>query len=66
MKKLLAITALSFLFSCNNEKTQPEPSPGILENTEQTNTTDTGALITDSVVLKDSNTADIEPMKKIN
>ena len=66
MKKLWVVPFVLFLWSCTDEAEQPTPSPGVLENTQQSNTSDSSGQITDSVVIKDTNTADVEPMKKIN
>ncbi|HEY0059851.1 MAG TPA: hypothetical protein VGB56_12015 [Flavisolibacter sp.] len=65
MKMIAAFTVL-LLFACNSGETEQEtPSPGVLEEIEQ-GVSDTSRLVTDSVVVPDSNTADIESMKKIN
>lgn len=65
VKKIIAFSTI-ILFACNSGETeQMTPSPGVLEEHEQ-GTSDTARLVTDSVVMPDSNTADIEAMKKIN
>ncbi len=64
--KIIAAFFVVVLFACNSDETvQASPSPGVLQEMEQ-GTWDTSQLVTDSVVMRDSNTADIESMKKIN
>jgi len=62
MKKYAALIALVVLFSCTDNGGQDPASPGTLP----TESADTTTLVTDSVIMRDSNTADIEAMKKIN
>ena len=66
MKRFFIIPLLLFFYSCTDGAEQPTPSPGVLDNTQQSNTSDSSGQITDSVVIKDTNTSDVEPMKKIN
>lgn len=64
MKIFIATVILSFLAACNEAGTGDAASPGTLPS--ENSRTDTSLLITDSVRIKDTNTADVEPMKKIN
>ena len=64
MKNFTAAFILIFLAACNEAGTEDAASPGTLPS--ENGRTDTSLLITDSVRIKDTNTADIEPMKKIN
>lgn len=64
--KIIAPLSLTLLLACNSgDGEQITPSPGVLEE-GQNGAGDTSRLITDSVVVRDTNTADIESMKKIN
>lgn len=64
--KITAGLFLTILFACSSgEQSQDTPSPGVLSPSESAES-DTSRLLTDSVLMRDSNTADIEPMKKIN
>lgn len=65
MRKFLVFPVFFLLNACA-ETEQVKPSPGVLQNTQQSNTSDSSGLVSDSVVIKDSNTADVEPLKKIN
>ena len=65
IKNIIAFSAIIFVACNSGETEQKTPSPGVLEEHEQ-GVSDTSRLVTDSVVMRDSNTADIEPMKKIN
>jgi hypothetical protein len=60
MKILFAFALIVFGISCNSKPEKDAPSPGTGINN------DTSRLITDSVLIKDTNTADVETIKKIN
>lgn len=62
MKQSLLMLAIIFLLACSNDRQNNTASPG----TFAPGTTDTSKLITDSVVIRDSNATDIDAMKKIN
>lgn len=64
MKSFLALAFIVFIVSCNNNPGNDVPSPGTGTTNEANN--DTLRLITDSVLIKDTNTADVETIKKIN
>jgi hypothetical protein len=64
--KLIAAISLTLLFACNSgEQGQATPSPGVVKSSGES-VQDSSGLISDSVTVPDSNTADIESMKKIN
>ncbi len=65
MKKITVFIAMIFLFSCsNNSGGQDTASPGTLQPAGALPDTTKG--LTDSVLMPDRNTADIDVMKKIN
>ncbi len=64
MEKFIASAFIIIIFSCNGKgEEQDAASPGTLPTYEMH---DTSRLITDSVLIKDTNTSDVEVMKKIN
>ncbi len=64
MKKFKVFALIIFVYSCNsNGEEKDAASPGTLPTYEMH---DTSRLITDSVLIKDTNTSDVEVMKKIN
>ena len=63
MKSFFAFILIFLIVSCNNNPEKDAPSPGT-GTTNETN--DTSTLITDSVLIKDTNTSDVEAIKKIN
>jgi hypothetical protein len=64
MKSFFAFALIVLIVSCNNNPEKNAPSPGTVTKIENHN--DTSRLITDSVLIKDTNTADVETFKKIN
>ena len=63
MKSFFAFILIVLIVSCNNTPENDTLSPGT-GTTNETN--DTSRLITDSVLIKDTNTSDVEAIKKIN
>jgi len=65
MKKIAVILFVFACCSCSENRAPDAASPGTLPANSEVGP-DTNRLVTDSVLIRDSNAADIETMKKIN
>jgi len=61
----MPLLVILFLISCA-DNANDTASPGTLQTEQQGSAPDTTKLVTDSVLMPDSNTSDIDAMKKIN
>ena len=61
MKRLVLGLGIFCMVSCTNDSSNPTDTTGTVETIKDTN-----HLVTDSVEMPDTNTAEIDPMKKRN